>query len=118
MSSVVRQSHFLQLVLPSAVFKKEVVGAGKQRIRQGLMPLPQVLQLGGTALLCRVLPKVKPPCTYSLLSIRAQIAALKMSMVLQASEMLADASIVPAFIRMCGATFGHGCAMGLQAHIS
>ena len=35
-------------------------------------------------------------------------------MVLQASEMLADASIVPAFIRMCGATFGHGCAMGLQ----
>ena len=37
-----------------------------------------------------------------------------MSMVLQASEMLADASIVPAFIRMCGATFGHGCAMGLQ----
>lgn len=38
-----------------------------------------------------------------------------MSMVLQASEMLADASIVPAFIRMCGATFGHGCAMGLQA---
>ena len=75
----------------------------------------EVLQLGGTAVLCRVLPKVKPPCTYSLLSIRAQIAALKMSMVLQASEMLADASIVPAFIRMCGATFGHGCAMGLQA---
>ena len=74
----------------------------------------EVLQLGGTAVLCRVLPKVKPPCTYSLLSIRAQIAALKMSMVLQASEMLADASIVPAFIRMCGATFGHGCAMGLQ----
>ena len=70
----------------------------------------EVLQLGGTAVLCRVLPKVKPPCTYSLLSIRAQIAALKMSMVLQASEMLADA----AFIRMCGATFGHGCAMGLQ----
>ena len=33
----------------------------------------------------------------------------------QASEMLADASIVPAFIRLCGATFGHGCAMGLQA---
>ena len=78
-------------------------------------PLSEVLQLGGTAVLCRVLPKVKPPCTYSLLSIRAQIAALKMSMVLQASEMLADASIVPAFIRMCGATFGHGCAMGLQA---
>ena len=74
----------------------------------------EVLQLGGTAVLCRVLPKVKPPCSYSLLSIRAQIAALKMSMVLQASEMLADASIVPAFIRMCGATFGHGCAMGLQ----
>ena len=73
-----------------------------------------MLQLVGTAVLCRVLPKVKPPCTYSLLSIRAQIAALKMSMVLQASEMLADASIVPAFIRMCGATFGHGCAMGLQ----
>ena len=41
-----------------------------------------------------------------------------MSMVLQASEMLADASIVPAFIRMCGATFGHGCAMGLQAQVS
>ena len=78
-------------------------------------PPSEVLQLGGTAVLCRVLPKVKPPCTYSLLSIRAQIAALKMSMVLQASEMLADASIVPAFIRMCGATFGHGCAMGLQA---
>ena len=33
----------------------------------------------------------------------------------EASEMLADASIVPAFIRLCGATFGHGCAMGLQA---
>ena len=74
-----------------------------------------MLQLGGTVVLCRVLPKVKPPFTSSLLSIRAQIAALKMSMVLQASEMLADASIVPAFIRMCGATFGHGCAMGLQA---
>ena len=29
--------------------------------------------------------------------------------------MLADASVVPAFIRLCGATFGHGCAMGLQA---
>ena len=29
--------------------------------------------------------------------------------------MLADASLVPAFIRLCGATFGHGCAMGLQA---
>ena len=94
-------------------------------------------QLFGTALLCRVLPKVKPPCTYSLVSIRAQIAALKMSMVLQAgeqaklgevdagrgawgdmcqaSEMLADASVVPAFIRLCSATFGHGCAMGLQA---
>ena len=43
-------------------------------------------QLFGTALLCRVLPKVKPPCTYSLVSIRAQIAALKMSMVLQAGE--------------------------------
>jgi len=80
----------------------------------GASMLNTVLQLGGTAVLCRVLPKVKPPCTYSLLSIRAQIAALKMSMVLQASEMLADASIVPAFIRMCGATFGHGCAMGLQ----
>ena len=78
----------------------------------------KVMQLGGTALLCRILPKVKPPCTYSLLSIRAQIAALKMSMVLQASEMLADASIVPAFIRLCGATFGHGCAMGLQAELS
>ena len=77
----------------------------------------EVLQLGGTILLCRIFPKVKPPCTYSLLSLRAQIAALKMSMVLQASEMLADASIVPAFIRMCGATFGHGCAMGLQAKV-
>lgn len=76
--------------------------------------LNTVLQLGGTILLCRIFPKVKPPCTYSLLSLRAQIAALKMSMVLQGSEMLADASIVPAFIRMCGATFGHGCAMGLQ----
>ena len=43
-------------------------------------------QLAGTALLCRLLPKVKPPCTYSLLSLRAQIAALKMSMVLQASD--------------------------------
>lgn len=77
----------------------------------------EVLQLGGTILLCRIFPKVKPPCTYSLLSLRAQIAALKMSMVLQGSEMLADASIVPAFIRMCGATFGHGCAMGLQAQV-
>jgi len=80
----------------------------------GVSMLNTVGQLAGTALLCRLLPKVKPPCTYSLLSLRAQIAALKMSMVLQASEMLADASIVPAFIRLCGATFGHGCAMGLQ----
>ncbi|CAE7826592.1 lgrD [Symbiodinium sp. CCMP2592] len=80
----------------------------------GVSMINTIGQLFGTALLCRVLPKVKPPCTYSLVSIRAQIAALKMSMVLQASEMLADASIVPAFIRLCGATFGHGCAMGLQ----
>ena len=43
-------------------------------------------QLAGTALLCRLLPKVKPPCTYSLLSLRAQIAALKMSMFKQASD--------------------------------
>jgi len=80
----------------------------------GVSMINTIGQLFGTALLCRVLPKVKPPCTYSLVSIRAQIAALKMSMVLQASEMLADASVVPAFIRLCGATFGHGCAMGLQ----
>ncbi|CAE7334167.1 lgrC, partial [Symbiodinium sp. CCMP2456] len=72
-------------------------------------------QLAGTALLCRWLPKVKPPCTYSLLSLRAQIAALKMSMFKQASEMMHDASIVPAFTRLCGATVGHGCAMSRQA---
>eukprot|EP00439_Symbiodinium_sp_Y106_P082882 s1547_g22.t1 len=72
-------------------------------------------QLAGTALLCRLLPKVKPPCTYSLLSLRAQIAALKMSMFKQASEMMHDASIVPAFTRLCGATVGHGCAMSRQA---
>ena len=29
--------------------------------------------------------------------------------------MLADASIVPAFIRLCGAKMGPGCVMGLQA---
>ena len=48
--------------------------------------LNTIFQLGGTALLCRMLPKVKPPCSYSLVSIRAQIAALKMSMVLQAGS--------------------------------
>ncbi|CAJ1385571.1 unnamed protein product [Effrenium voratum] len=76
--------------------------------------LQTVMQLLVTAAFCRLLPKVQPPFQRSLVSIRAQIAALKMSMVLQASEMLADASIVPWFIRMCGASFGHGCAMGLQ----
>ncbi|CAJ1402177.1 unnamed protein product, partial [Effrenium voratum] len=77
--------------------------------------LHTVMQLLMTAAFCRLLPKVmQPPFQRSLVSIRAQIAGLKMSMVLQASEMLADASIVPWFIRMCGASFGHGCAMGLQ----
>ena len=33
----------------------------------------------------------------------------------EAAEMLADASIVPAFIRLCGAKMGPGCVMGLQA---
>ncbi|CAJ1381427.1 unnamed protein product [Effrenium voratum] len=75
--------------------------------------LQTVMQLLVTASFCRLLPKVQPPFQRSL-GIRAQIAALKMSMVLQASEMLADASIVPWFIRMCGACFGHGCATGLQ----
>lgn len=73
-----------------------------------------ILQLLITALLCRYLPKMKPPCTYPLTHWRAQIAGLKMSMVLQAAEMLADASIVPAFIRLCGAKMGPGCVMGLQ----
>jgi len=73
-----------------------------------------IFQLGSTILVCRILPKVKPPCSFSLASLRAQIAALKMSMVLKSAEMLADASIVPAFVRLCGATVGHGCAMGLQ----
>ena len=31
--------------------------------------------------------------------------------------MLADASIVPAFIRLCGAKMGPGCVMGLQADL-
>lgn len=73
-----------------------------------------ILQLLITAVLCRYLPKMKPPCTYPLTHWRAQIAGLKMSMVLQAAEMLADASIVPAFIRLCGAKMGPGCVMGLQ----
>eukprot|EP00435_Cladocopium_sp_Y103_P007278 s1855_g2.t1 len=68
-----------------------------------------ILQLLITAVLCR-----KPPCTYPLTHWRAQLAGLKMSMVLQAAEMLADASIVPAFIRLCGAKMGPGCVMGLQ----
>ena len=75
--------------------------------------LQTVMQLLVTAAFCRLLPKVQPPFQRSL-GIRAQIAALKMSMVLQASEMLADASSMPWFIRMCGASFGHGCATGLQ----
>ena len=73
-----------------------------------------ILQLLITAALCRFLPKMKPPCRYPLTHWRAQVAGLKMSMVLQAAEMLADASIVPAFIRLCGAKMGPGCVMGLQ----
>ena len=69
------------------------------------------LQLLLTVLICRLLPRVKPPCSYLLTSIRGQMVSLKMRWVNQASNLLRDASIVPVFMRMCGAPFGRGVAI-------
>merc|ERR1711988_1627740 len=80
-------------------------------------PLNTLMTFTSTILANRLLPKIRPPAEHSIASIRAQIAALKMSMMLQSVEMLADASIVPWFTRMCGAKIGHGCAMGLQVSL-
>lgn len=80
-------------------------------------PLNTLMTFTMTVLANRLLPKIRPPAEYSIASIRAQIAALKMSMMLQSVEMLADASIVPWFTRMCGAKIGRGCAMGLQVSL-
>lgn len=69
------------------------------------------LQLLLTVLICRLLPRVKPPCSYLLTSIRGQMVSLKMRWVNQASNLLRDASMVPVFMRLCGARFGHGVAI-------
>jgi len=80
-------------------------------------PLNTLMTFVATILANRLLPKIRPPAEYSIASIRAQIAALKMSMMLQSVEMLADASIVPWFTKLCGAKMGSGCAMGLQVSL-
>ena len=72
------------------------------------------LQLLMTILICRLLPRVKPPCSYSLTSIHGMMLSLKMLWVTKASKSLQDASMVPAFMRMCGAQFGRGVAMGCE----
>ena len=72
------------------------------------------LQLLMTILICRLLPRVKPPCSYSLTSIHGMMLSLKMLWVTNASKSLEDASMVPAFMRMCGAQFGRGVVMGCE----
>lgn len=66
------------------------------------------LQLLLTALICRLVPRVKPPYSYSLTSIQGQMVSLKMLRVNQASKLLQDASMVAAFMRLCGARIGRG----------
>ena len=72
------------------------------------------LQLLLTALICRLLPRVKPPCSYLLTSVRGQMVSLKMLWINQASKLLQDASMVPAFMRMCGARFGRGVSIAAE----
>ena len=72
------------------------------------------LQLLMTILICRLLPRVKPPCSYSLTSIHGMMLSLKMLWVTKASQSLQDASMVPAFMRMCGAQIGRGVVMGCE----
>ena len=73
-----------------------------------------VLQLLTTVLICRLLPRVSPPCSYLLTSFRGQMVSLKMFWVDYASTLLQDASMVPVFMRMCGARFGRGASMAMQ----
>lgn len=73
-----------------------------------------VLALFMVIVVCRVLPRVRAPFDQPLYSIWSQIAALKISMVTQASDNLGDASIQAWFLRLCGAKVGKGSSMSEQ----
>jgi non-ribosomal peptide synthetase-like protein len=64
--------------------------------------------------ICRVLPKARPPMDLPLGSLRAQVVALKLILVSMVSEKLEDASIQAAFFRWCGAQVGKDCILADQ----
>lgn len=73
-----------------------------------------VAQLAWTVLVCRLLPKLRPPVDLPLHSWRAQLAALKLRLVAKSSEALGDASVQATFLRLCGASIGPGSSMSEQ----
>jgi len=67
-----------------------------------------------TVIICRILPKARPPLDMAFTSIRARIVAIKVHMATQLSNMLTDASIQAPMLRLCGADIGKDVMMAEQ----
>mmetsp|Transcript_16123 Transcript_16123/g.35384 ORF Transcript_16123/g.35384 Transcript_16123/m.35384 type:complete len:1962 (-) Transcript_16123:274-6159(-) len=76
--------------------------------------LNEILTLLFPVVVCRLLPKVRPPLDVPLWSFRAIIATLKMKLVVAQSENLGDASIQALYLKLCGAKVGKGSSMSEQ----
>jgi len=61
-----------------------------------------------TIAVCQLVPKARPPLDVSMTSVRARMIAFKVALVSQMSNMLNDASMQAALLRLCGADIGKG----------